>query len=63
MSTEPQPIDTAPKDGTTILGWLGHDWTAVEYIFDDWRLSYAGDYAADARCNPTHWLPQPGAPT
>lgn len=63
LRPQPQPISTAPKDGTTILGWLGTDWTAVEFVFGDWQLAYVGSYASDSRCTPTYWLPQPGAPT
>lgn len=60
----PQSIDTAPRDGTTILGWLdlGRCWTAVEFVYGDWVLALAGAYASDSRCEPTHWMPQPGAP-
>ena len=54
-----QPIETAPKDGTEILGWPvegGDNNIAIVYYF--FRGWCSGDYGAD----PTHWMPLPKPP-
>ena len=64
----PQPIETAPKDGTFIL--LFGDGSHSE---SDDNLWYPGYYVDDERMScwastsgltdsPTHWLPMPPAP-
>ena len=62
-----QPIETAPKDGTRILVWIGDDFPMVA----KWKESKYGswwnpceDLIADVlgACAPTHWMPLPAAP-
>lgn len=62
-----QPIETAPKDGTTVLLWDGIETTGYwkDYTFSPgcWQLALTGAYAQDADLdNPTHWAPLPNAP-
>lgn len=59
-----QPISTAPKDGTVVLGALvGSDIPQpVRYVLGGWRLSWDGHPVAFAN-GPTHWQPLPEAPT
>lgn len=62
-----QPIETAPRDGTLIIGWEPGDVPRVcwPYWRTDqeglWRYSDAfhGSYAI----TPTHWMPLPDPPS
>lgn len=62
-----QTIDTAPKDGTSILAWpcySGHgvcqvEWKAMKRVKGRWEHQWG-------RCvpiAPTHWMPLPEPPT
>jgi hypothetical protein len=67
---KPQPISTAPRDGTRILAW----WPACDSDLCTWTTTWwsvtAGGIGqwecvwayADESDAPTHWLPDPGAP-
>ncbi len=67
-----QPIETAPKDGRTILAYfplegLGKDWERVMPV--KYRESmmpepwiFAGRAASSYSTGPTHWMPLPAAP-
>lgn len=57
-----QPIETAPKDGTDILGWDGGDITVCRFSRGSWELSVTGWYAEDSDFDPTHWMNLPEPP-
>jgi hypothetical protein len=62
-----QPIETAPKDGTTILGAdfcsFTNQWNISTVSWDGaWSLVITGAYAEDDKWNPTHWMPLPTPP-
>lgn len=57
-----QPIDTAPKDGTSILGYDDHDMNIVYWSFSGWNLVCAGSYAEYTDWDPTHWMALPDPP-
>lgn len=63
-----EPIETAPKDGTMILGFDGQDYAVVRWCSFDpppkhetikgcWELTVCGAHAEDAEWEPTHWRP------
>jgi len=66
-----QPIETAPKDGTHIIGWFGKSrtpyaesiyWAAwIEKAKDlgSWAWIQDGD---SPQVGPTHWMPRPEPP-
>jgi hypothetical protein len=64
-----QPIETAPRDGTSILGHDGEKTTSVFWqvlknypLGGEWWLTVSGDYAACCDWTPTHWMPLPENP-
>ena len=60
---KPQPIETAPKDGTMILGWCG-DLIGWCGMYGQYHHSY-GDFVwgdGGTHYTPTHWIPMPPAP-
>jgi len=53
-----QPIETAPKDGTTILGW-----DTIEHVLLFWHDgAWRENALADNPIPPTHWMPLPAPP-
>lgn len=73
MSAEWQPIETAPRDGTTILCYfpldgLGAGWCRVVPVFFDDRYGRNWTFASRAASGfsrdylPTHWQPLPEPP-
>ena len=62
-----QPIETAPRDGTVVLGWNKLDgilvYRPVTYgsnnQFAGWNAEYDGEGVAD---EPTQWMPLPPPP-
>jgi hypothetical protein len=58
-----EPIDSAPKDGSSILGYADSSFAVVEWYRGGWwSLSEPGAYAEDSEWNPTHWMPLPEPP-
>ena len=62
-----QPIETAPKDGTKILGaWpqlRKHKWWTIQPIFFYYGAWIHGwDEDEDLALHPTHWMPLPEPP-
>ena len=55
-------IETAPKDGTPVLGYAGGDITTVKWGNNYWTLCECGAYAEDGEWWPTHWIPLPEGP-
>lgn len=69
MSTEWQPIETAPKDGTRILAIVAgrHPDTGEPFIPDvvEWdggRWFSENWWDDNALYSPTHWMPLPNPP-
>ena len=56
-----QPIETAPKDGTPILGFADGKQAIVEWL-EYWKLCVWGSFADDGKWWPTHWMPLPPPP-
>ena len=66
MKVKWQSIDLAPKDGTPILGFDGHNITSVKWIvdFNWWEICVPSEGYRDSDCiEPTHWVPLPDPPT
>lgn len=64
-----QPIETAPKDCSDILGWA-EGWSQVEMIYwDNINDSLAAPHWANSANGawtdtpPTHWMPLPPTPS
>lgn len=68
-----QGIETAQKDGTEVLLWLGAPWSKVEKArwYEPWRNWQCGTIPADpireemhgiGSAVPTHWRPLPAPP-
>jgi hypothetical protein len=60
-----QPIDSAPMDGTPILGYAGGECAVVRYrmLGNYWSLCVCGAWAEDSEWTPTLWQPLPPMPT
>lgn len=63
-----QPIETAPKDGTEILGWVyGERWAVCKYHKNSmFKVEGFATYGWDDGyewADPTHWMPLPDPPT
>jgi len=57
-------IDSAPKDGTKVLGYDPEDngYISVMYFQPRWNEGWiSADYDA-VQFNPTHWMPLPPRP-
>ncbi len=60
MADEWQPINTAPKDGTTILGyWCNGEMSPGSICDGEWVPEWEQDQPWSM---PTHWMPLPPPP-
>lgn len=64
-----QPIDTAPKDGTSILTYPHYSvihWSNEGDVLtatgNGWASTWCDDLDAFSTCDPTHWMPLPASP-
>ncbi len=61
------PFDTAPKDGTYILAWVGYQWDGrmpfvrTRWHLEGWRSDYGTGFMPK-NFAPTHWAPMPTEP-
>lgn len=64
MSENWLPIETAPKDGTPVLGYADGDYAVVRWhqLLDSWQLTQTGSWAEDGEWSPIFWRPLPAAP-
>lgn len=64
VASQWKPIESAPKDGTEILGYAGGDVAGVEWRtrWGYWSLLVCGAHAEDGEWWPTHWMPIPPPP-
>ena len=68
--TEWKPIETAPTDGTEILGWLKEGkWAVVSFKVTNYYCAWNREYRDskawwkdNVTCTPTHWMPLPKPP-
>ena len=67
LASQWQPIETAPKDGTSFLAFTAEG--QCEVLWDGFRWSqvpcystYDGCGSAVLLCDPTHWMPLPPNP-
>jgi hypothetical protein len=54
------PIETAPKDGTTVLTYrptTPPHFEGMHWVDGDWYWSYDGDGPDHCSVQPTHWMP------
>ena len=57
-----QPIETAPKDGTVILGFEDMYFPML-WVHNRWELSGVVWCDGSDEVEPTHWMPLPNPPT
>lgn len=59
-----QKIETAPKDGTPVLGFVPGS-AARYYVLHfagEWKNNHYGFREVIWHCFPTHWMPLPAPP-
>ena len=58
---ELKPIDTAPMDGTMVVGaW---NWGGWNYCIMRWRNGWTKPFHAEPCYTPSHWAPLPSPQT
>jgi hypothetical protein len=62
-----QPIETAPKDGTSVLLYTASGLIEGYWSFGEWEqcaiyCTYDGAGGPAFGCKPTHWMPLPASP-
>jgi hypothetical protein len=62
-ATEWQPIETAPTDGTVVLGWSKRHGVVIGPVANYKRREMPLPYIAGYKwCQPSHWQPLPSPP-
>jgi hypothetical protein len=59
------PIETAPKDGTTVIAYRPTTPPHIEgmhWCEGSWYWSFDGDGPGEFSVEPTHWMPLPQPP-
>lgn len=64
MSDGPFSMETAPRDGTPILGWANGEFATVRWYPPNdetgwWSLCVAGKHAEDCEWEPAEWYHLP----
>lgn len=62
-----QPIETVPRDGTPVLGWIGRGGPCVRYVIvRNWgaglELMELSSVVFQPDVTITHWMPIPAGP-
>lgn len=58
-----QSIETAPKDGTPILGYCDQGPVVIRHSYGSWMVDNSHGYNEDGEVyGVTDWMPLPGAP-
>lgn len=63
-----EPIETAPKDGTSILVYEETEWPEIFVAYhknDSWGWTKEGNFGEDGdyfNHSPSHWMPLPNPP-
>ena len=67
--TDWQPIETAPKDGTEVLGWSPDPRDGIAIVkyetgltMGKWSVVHDAESWAWNNYDPTHWMPLPEPP-
>jgi hypothetical protein len=55
-----ETIDSAPMDGTEILGWSPDEFNIWRWTMGFWQCT--GGYDMEDAAPPTHWAPLPDKP-
>ena len=58
-----QPIETAPNDGTRVIGYFPEEGftlpVVMQCVFDDGEWQYDIYECPDKKARPTKWIPMP----
>ena len=57
-----QPIETAPKNQTEVLGYMGPKIFGLVWYFAPSSTTFGWLDANGKACRPTHWMPLPAPP-
>jgi len=61
--TEWQTIETAPRDGLSVLGYANGEMAVIYWWYEDsWQIDVAKICASESCWWPTHWMPLPKPP-
>lgn len=57
-----RPIETAPKDGSSVLGWRTDRQQMIVFWFFNGNWHCDASYHWHGMLPPTHWMPLPSPP-